>query len=311
MTQPPVTTGASATAAGRETVVIKLDGPGASSAASQRRPAYISPATQSIAISFTPSGGGATQTFNQNLTAGSSGCTASLVSPLICSVTIALAPGTYVGNFATYDGPLSGGVPTGQILSQNQNFSTTIVAGQTNTIDAVLQGVPASVMVSAIGGNAIQTAPDRFTFDKCFSTQQLSVLAVDADGNVIVGPGAPAISLTPSAAPFTIDAPTTASPNTFTIRKTSLPVGLSIAGAIATITPGAGGPAAPPSTLIGITFNTSNCGVDAVIGSGFNAPAGVAADANGNVYVADTGNNKIKEIVGPDFTVTQTTSNVT
>ena len=33
------------------------------------------------------------------------------------------------------------------------------------------------------------------------------------------------------------------------------------------------------------------------LGSGFNAPSGVAVDASGNVYVADTGNNAVKEML--------------
>ncbi len=33
-----------------------------------------------------------------------------------------------------------------------------------------------------------------------------------------------------------------------------------------------------------------------VLGSGFNRPTGVAVDASGNVYVADGGNNAVKEI---------------
>ena len=33
------------------------------------------------------------------------------------------------------------------------------------------------------------------------------------------------------------------------------------------------------------------------LGSGFNSPIGVAVDGSGNVFVADTGNNAVKEIV--------------
>jgi sugar lactone lactonase YvrE len=36
--------------------------------------------------------------------------------------------------------------------------------------------------------------------------------------------------------------------------------------------------------------------IDRILGSGFNAPAGVASDAYGNIYVSDSGNNAIKEI---------------
>jgi hypothetical protein len=269
-----------------------------------RRAAYVSPATQSIAISFTPSGGGTTQTFNQNLTPGSPGCTASLVSPLICAVTISILPGTYVANFTTYDDVLNGsGVPQGNVLSQNQAFSTTIVGGQNNVIDAALQGVPTSVMITALGGTATQTAANTFTIDKCFTTQQFSVLGLDADSNVIVGPGAPVVALTTTSALYSIAGPTNANPNSFTLTRTGLPVGLTSANASATLTPGSGGPAAAGPTVLGLTFNASNCGVAAIVGSGFNTPSDAIADDSGNLYVADTGNNRIEK-VAPNGTQT-------
>lgn len=37
------------------------------------------------------------------------------------------------------------------------------------------------------------------------------------------------------------------------------------------------------------------------VGSGLNAPNGVAVDASGNVFVADTGNGAVKEILAPDY----------
>jgi sugar lactone lactonase YvrE len=290
---PAPTAGAPASAQ-RATATVTITVPKPSS--STRKPAYVSPATQSVAISFTPSGGGAAQTFNQNLTAGSPGCTASLVSPLICTIALSILPGTYTASFTTYDGVLNGsGVPQGNILSQNQNFSTTIVAAQANTINATLQGVASSVTITALGGTATQTASNTFTIDKCFATQQFSVLGLDADGNVIVGPGAPAVSLTTSSALYTIAPPTTANPNTFTLTRTGLPVGGTSANAGATLTPGTGGPAAS-TTMLGLTFNTSNCGVGTTIGSGWSVPEDAVADTSGNVYVADTGNNRIVKV---------------
>jgi sugar lactone lactonase YvrE len=40
------------------------------------------------------------------------------------------------------------------------------------------------------------------------------------------------------------------------------------------------------------------------IGSGFNAPNGVAVDSSGNIFVADTGNGAVKEILAPGYTTT-------
>jgi YVTN family beta-propeller protein len=42
------------------------------------------------------------------------------------------------------------------------------------------------------------------------------------------------------------------------------------------------------------------------IGSGFSAPNGVAIDAGGNVFVADTDNAQLKEILAPDYAATRT-----
>ena len=39
-------------------------------------------------------------------------------------------------------------------------------------------------------------------------------------------------------------------------------------------------------------------GSPTVVGSGFNNPQGVAVDASGNVFVADAGNNAVKELIG-------------
>jgi DNA-binding beta-propeller fold protein YncE len=42
------------------------------------------------------------------------------------------------------------------------------------------------------------------------------------------------------------------------------------------------------------------------LGSGFNYPAGVAVDSSGNVFVADTSNNAVKEILAPAYTTVNT-----
>ena len=44
---------------------------------------------------------------------------------------------------------------------------------------------------------------------------------------------------------------------------------------------------------------------DVQIGTGFNQPGGVAVDSSGNVFVADTSNHAVKEILAPGYTTTQ------
>jgi sugar lactone lactonase YvrE len=48
----------------------------------------------------------------------------------------------------------------------------------------------------------------------------------------------------------------------------------------------------------------SSRGALTAIGGGFNAPNGVAVDSSGNVFVADTGNSAVKEILAPGYTTT-------
>jgi streptogramin lyase len=46
----------------------------------------------------------------------------------------------------------------------------------------------------------------------------------------------------------------------------------------------------------------AEAGTTITLGSGFNAPEGVAVDANGHVFVADTYNNAVKELLPPGYT---------
>jgi len=65
----------------------------------------------------------------------------------------------------------------------------------------------------------------------------------------------------------------------------------------------------PLTVLLCTRSGTISCkGFDGVsvspIGSGFLGPAGVAVDANGDVFVADFGNSAVKKILGPGYTAT-------
>src|SRR5579862_1010062 len=82
-------------------------------------PRYISPATKSIALAFTPPVG-SPLTFASNLTPETNpACKASLISPIVCTLSVGIGAGTYTATFATFDGLLdNAGVPTGNILSR-------------------------------------------------------------------------------------------------------------------------------------------------------------------------------------------------
>jgi hypothetical protein len=103
---------------------------------------YVSPSTQSVSIVVDP--GAKQSVVNANVTPGSAGCTGG-----VCTIVVSVAPGPHVFNVAAYDGPLSGGVPSGNVLSQNDGYAFTVRLGAANAIGIVLDGVPSSVSVVA------------------------------------------------------------------------------------------------------------------------------------------------------------------
>src|SRR5258706_354912 len=70
-----------------------------------------------------------------------------------------------------------------------------------------------------------------------------------------------------------------------TRRLSRLPILLSLIACLAGLAPG----------LLAQTAHFS--GVVKTLGSGYNNPVGVAVDGSGNVFVADSNNNAVKEIV--------------
>jgi hypothetical protein len=158
-----------------------------------RHPHYVSPSTRSIGITVDP--GTANQKIvNANLAFG------------VTTLVIVLTPGAHTFNFRTYDGALVSGSPSGRLLSINTAVPFTVKKGQNNPIGVVLQGVPAGIavipdarqdvtgdvahgftLVGAMKADGATIFPRSFT-----------VVAVDAGGNFIFGPGSPAISVTSS-----------------------------------------------------------------------------------------------------------------
>jgi streptogramin lyase len=276
---------------------------------------YISPATQSIAITITTTSGPATQA-NANLTvAANPECTVSLVSTLICTVSLDLSPGSYTGDFATYDGPLSGAggptdAPTGAVLSANQSFPFTIAAGSANSVNVALDGVPTAVaLVPAANSTISGDETDGFTASKCGSptatTERVSVLGVDADGNYILGPGAPKplLESTDSATvAVATPAPNSQSPNLFTLTHpisgfSQGPVAIVIAAVPAADSGGANASILSSITIAGDT--TTLCGVVTEYPLSVGAhPLGIAAGADGNMWFAEEGPSKIAKITG-------------
>ena len=290
------------------------------------KPQYISPATQALAVTIT---GPTNMSEGINLTTGNSNCTVNLYSNLVCTVNLALAPcpgntACYTGTFTTYDQaytnasggsctPLSSCTqPAGtKALSQAQSVSFLVAAGAANNLPITLGGVPAAVAVLSSAGTISGNALTGFVLPTTQSGK-MSVLGVDADGNYILGPGAPAVGLTTSdATQFTVSTPTTSAPNLFTVANASSnPAGATLT---ATVTPTTASGASPLTAAADIfsgsaTLYVTNNGNNTVTAydsqgtqqsltggwSGLNSPFGIAYDpANGWLYVTNYGNSTV------------------
>ena len=281
-------------------VVIKIPQSASSrSAASVRRPAYVSPATQSITVQVD-----AAAPTVQNLTPTSPECaSAGAGFPLNCTVPVNASPGVHALTFVTYD-KLNA---AGNRLSAN-GINVTFVAGKNPAIPVTLAGVPASLQLvprvpsTAFSGNTAVGV----TFSG--AAQAMLIATLDADGNYIVGPGSPslAVSVTGASAGSRIGvtAASKSNPNEFTL--TAAGIGTATLTVVATPSAAlAGSPLHLTVPLTATAYTTTLAGNPGVArfadGTGTNAnfysPAGLASDSAGaNLYVTDTVNCAIRKV---------------
>lgn len=265
----------------------------------RRTPLYVSPNTQSATIAIGP------VKLSVGLAASSANCS-NAPAGLTCSVAMALAPGTYSGSITLYDGALNGsGQPTGNVLSLNQGFPVKVVAGQSNVPSITLDGVPAGMTFLPLTPSTIVANGTSFEMIGAGSSARIAAYAIDPDGNVIVGPGAPTFSAAATGG-------FTASGNGSVIELTApahFASGLSSLS-IAAVSPACAQPQAVCSFKVTIAFlplvavasSGDNAviivrpfvgGLYAVITNGISGPAAIAFDSNGNLFVG----NQIAETV--------------
>lgn len=307
-----------AAARGTTAVTVRIDVP-LSGAASTRRPAYVSPATQSLAIAVETSGGQIVGTFSVNITTASTACqtvTVNGIATLTCSLSVPLAlpaSGTYTLATATFDQPQTqpcspAGTPrcAGSVLSAAL-ISASLQLNAANVVSIALGGLANGFTVTPVANGFIQGNVSGLHIWGPLA-QTLIVQALDADGYTIVGSGAPTIAV--SAASPSVQV-TAAAPGTFSIAAT-------VSGGV--VTPGTiplmlvatpvGSPAQPFSDTVALTIShtavfvsaTNNVFVfldggttSSITLATTNSPRGVAVDTNGNVYVANHGNSTITE----------------
>lgn len=276
---------------------------------------YVSPSTRSLTLALSPAAGCAKCTpassGDYGLTPDSPGCTTD-ASGITCRIQLALAPGSYTGKIATYDGAVGCqklAVPC-SVLSQNQSFPLTIASGKSNVPSITLAGVlrgfvfvnltPASLQADA-SRNLVSLAPG--------TSGRLELLPKDADGNIILGPGTPDVSVA-GGKKFTVSAKgnviTISAPMHPSTGRDYLPVTLksctsscSLGNIGATfLTLVAEGYSGGNAVAVMPTFISSTAAY-AVITNGINTPKAEVFNSSGDLFVANAGSDKVTEYAPP------------
>lgn len=191
-------------------------------------------------------------------------------------------------------------IPLGaKLLSSVENVGFKIAHGVT-AVPIVLQGVPASVAFVPSEGSSLYADAGGFILPKCAAaTQKVSVFGVDADGNLIVGPGSPKVALT-SDDPTQLGVSATNS-NAFALVPPiapQYPHGNHTIHFTARATPGTSSGATAKGATIGVTYSGDICGVF----TGFPVPTasanplGITAGGDGNLWFTEEFGNKIGRI---------------
>ena len=191
------------------TVVV----PATRAAAGRLRTTYVSPSTQSLSVVVKA---GATtvlqQTVGLTVASNPANCAASS-GATTCSVLLGLGAGSYTGTFVTYAGPVVSGAATGAVLSSGQSIPMVAIAGQTNAVAITLDGVPASIVIAPASGSAITGTQTGAGFVVGYTPAPLTVEALDAASNIIMGVGAPTFTAGTTGNNFSVTQPQAGTPN--------------------------------------------------------------------------------------------------
>ncbi|MBV8374037.1 MAG: hypothetical protein JO302_00875 [Candidatus Eremiobacteraeota bacterium] len=234
--QNPVPLPSSAMTAQRATLTLRIHIPKRRAHRARRgiRPRYVSPATAAMTLAIA---GPTTLNTTVALTPTSNGCSSSLAGTT-CQLTLSLRPcatnNCYTATIVTYDAVSCSGSscsipPSANKLSGAQNVPFMIHAGQNNVTNLTLGGIPATVTVTPLLPGYLRGDAQRLQLWGA-APQKLDVLALDADGNAIVGPGSPAL-LASSSSPTLKVTVGSGAPNTLVLSAAT-------SGSPAVVTPG-------------------------------------------------------------------------
>jgi streptogramin lyase len=297
-----VPAGRAATVARSATLVLRIKVP------RKHRSRYISPATRAMTLQIT----GPTTIPKEvvGLTPSSPGCSGN-----VCTVKIGLAPcptakTCYAATIETYDAYDAGTntIPVGaNELSAAQIVPFTIAKTIENRITVVLDGIPASIAFipspsSALRGNQVAG----FTFPKtvaCAGTAQtVQVLSADADGNYILGAGAPVVSVaSENSAQLAVSTAPSSAPNTFTLSPPAAPsyafgnfkIVLDV-----TATPGSASGTRPFKSSVTVAYGGEICGQvnEFPVPTASSLPFELAGGLDGNVWFTEAHGDKVARI---------------
>jgi hypothetical protein len=279
------------------------------------KPAYISPSTRGMTIAIT---GPTNLTRTIGLLPTSAGC-AGARGGTSCSVTVTgLRPcvpisACYAASISTYDAvtctPACTIPPSANELSAAQDVSFGVITAQANTVNLTLGGIPASISATPLHPGYLQGDGHGLTLWGP-RAQTLVVEARDADGNAIVGAGAPTIGASVKDHDPIVTGPTAAQPNLLTLRSTTSGSPPVVSPGVVNLaigaTPAAGGGSAVfltvPLTIahsvvcVGGTSaieefydgNTSRASITiSGASTGLNSVLGLGIDRNGTIYAAN------------------------
>ena len=296
--------------AGASQLQFTLTIPRIQTSAAKRKPLYVSASTQSVRIDVgtlaQPSSVGSTIA---NLASAASGCTQS-ATQLVCVLTVAASQGATTFTVTTFDAANA----SGNQLSA-ASIPIPVRTGDITSVNITLNGIISQLALAFIGSPPTNGRA---------GTSTLSVVARDADANIIVGPGSffTPVTLTSDApgafsfSPVQISTPGQTSSVTYTGQilasahfSASIPGGPS-----ATLTAFGPTPTPPPAqhvyaaqgalnTIVAYTLPATMSSIPAFTFGVSSSPVGLAENASA---LAVTGNTGTIEVFAPPYSAVST-----
>ena len=135
---------------------------------------------------------------------GQGGCTVITGGAFSCAFQVGAPAGDDTFDVEAYDAPNA----AGHALSEISGYPFDVIPGHANQIAMTLGGIPESLnvtlRVASIFATGSASAGFQFGGVGRLAAEQVQVTAEDADGNAIVGPGAPRVGLTGSDARLSV-----------------------------------------------------------------------------------------------------------